>query len=63
MINVVYTNKLPYNDKLLNPTSAASKYKSGAQKAYNYGAYGVDLSYIGFYGSKQNLLSYYNTVK
>ncbi len=63
MINMVYSSKLPYNDKLLNPISSVSRYKSAAQKAYNYGSYGVDLSYIGFYGSKQNLLSYYNTVK
>ena len=63
MINVVYNQELPFNESLINPVSNIEKYKSGMQQAYNYGTYGVDLSYISFYGGKRNLLNYYNAVK
>lgn len=63
LLDLINRKDIAYNSSLLNPTERADSYKTGFQKAVNYGIYGVDMSYAAFYGQSQDALNYFSTTR
>jgi hypothetical protein len=58
ILDNLYSNKIPYNDKVMNDVDNASKYNQYNSKALNLGIYGADLSYMVTYEQFQEIGSY-----
>lgn len=54
---------IPYDTKVLNPTTSQDYYLSNSQAALNTGVYGVDFGYLKLFGIGQEAVGYMLTIK
>jgi hypothetical protein len=63
ILDNLYQNRIPFNQKVLNNPANASKYSQYNMKALNLGIYGADLSYAVTYEQFQQIGAYIKTTK
>lgn len=63
ILDNLYQNHIPFNQKILNNTGNASKYSKYNMKALNLGIYGADLSYAVTFEQFQQIGTYVKTTK
>lgn len=59
---IIKKSGLSYNRGILNPTTNLNNYTTNTKKALNFGIYGTDLGYVNMYNSKQDAMTYLETV-
>ena len=63
ILDNLYTNNIPFNQKVMNDIENSSKYNQYNSKALNLGIYGADLSYTVTYEQFQQIGSYVKNTK
>jgi hypothetical protein len=60
---LIKESNVPYNEKLLNPTTNLANYTTEYQRAINLGIYGTDLGYATLYDQNGTALKYLSTIE